>query len=84
MVFQKSNPFPKSIFENVAFGLRINGWRASQRASCDERVEESLQAGGAVGRGEGPAARLGAGAVGRAAAAAVHRPGAGHRARRSC
>ena len=25
MVFQKSNPFPKSIFENVAYGLRING-----------------------------------------------------------
>src|SRR5215831_16836626 len=26
MVFQKSNPFPKTIFENVAYGLRINGW----------------------------------------------------------
>ena len=25
MVFQKSNPFPKSIFENVAYGIRING-----------------------------------------------------------
>ena len=30
MVFQKSNPFPKSIFENVAYGLRINGWRAAR------------------------------------------------------
>ena len=28
MVFQKSNPFPKSIYENVAYGLRIQGMRA--------------------------------------------------------
>jgi phosphate transport system ATP-binding protein len=42
MVFQKSNPFPKSIFENVAYGLRINGMAAnkSERAA---RVEESLK-----------------------------------------
>jgi len=31
MVFQKSNPFPKSIFENVAYGLRLNGMAASRR-----------------------------------------------------
>ena len=43
MVFQKSNPFPKSIFENVAYGLRINGL-ARSRAECTARVEESLQA----------------------------------------
>jgi phosphate transport system ATP-binding protein len=43
MVFQKSNPFPKSIFENVAYGLRINGM-ASSRADLHERVEESLKA----------------------------------------
>ena len=43
MVFQKSNPFPKSIFENVAYGLRINGM-ASGRADLNERVEESLKA----------------------------------------
>jgi phosphate transport system ATP-binding protein len=42
MVFQKSNPFPKSIFENVAFGLRINGL-APSRADLDARVEESLR-----------------------------------------
>jgi phosphate transport system ATP-binding protein len=42
MVFQKSNPFPKSIFENVAYGVRINGL-ASSRAELHERVEESLQ-----------------------------------------
>jgi phosphate transport system ATP-binding protein len=42
MVFQKSNPFPKSIFENVAYGLRINGM-AKGRALA-EQVEASLQA----------------------------------------
>ncbi len=42
MVFQKSNPFPKSIFENVAYGLRINGLTTS-KAEMAERVEESLQ-----------------------------------------
>jgi len=43
MVFQKSNPFPKSIFENVAYGLRLNGMAAS-RADLQARVEESLRA----------------------------------------
>jgi phosphate transport system ATP-binding protein len=42
MVFQKSNPFPKSIFENVAYGLRINGM-ARTKAEMAERVEESLR-----------------------------------------
>ena len=42
MVFQKSNPFPKSIFENVAYGLRINGM-ARTRAELSDRVEESLR-----------------------------------------
>ena len=42
MVFQKSNPFPKSIFENVAYGIRINGM-ASDRADLAQRVEESLK-----------------------------------------
>ena len=41
MVFQKSNPFPKSIFENVAYGLRINGL-AGSRAQLQASVEESL------------------------------------------
>jgi phosphate transport system ATP-binding protein len=43
MVFQKSNPFPKSIFENVAYGLRINRI-ANGRADLSHRVEESLKA----------------------------------------
>ena len=42
MVFQKSNPFPKSIFENIAYGLRINGLTKS-KAEMAERVEESLR-----------------------------------------
>jgi phosphate transport system ATP-binding protein len=42
MVFQKSNPFPKSIFENVAYGLRINGL-AGSRSDLEGRVEQSLQ-----------------------------------------
>ena len=42
MVFQKSNPFPKSIFENVAYGLRINRMTTS-RSELEARVEESLQ-----------------------------------------
>lgn len=41
MVFQKSNPFPKSIFENVAYGLRING--AKDKYYINERVEKSLR-----------------------------------------
>jgi phosphate transport system ATP-binding protein len=43
MVFQKSNPFPKSIFENVAYGLRINSLTTS-RNELEGRVEASLQA----------------------------------------
>jgi phosphate transport system ATP-binding protein len=41
MVFQKSNPFPKSIYDNVAYGLRINGM-ANGRRDMDARVEASL------------------------------------------
>jgi phosphate transport system ATP-binding protein len=42
MVFQKSNPFPKTIFDNVAYGVKINGL-AKSRADLNERVEESLR-----------------------------------------
>ena len=41
MVFQKSNPFPKSIFDNVAFGLRVN--RIVRRGELHEAVERSLR-----------------------------------------
>ncbi len=42
MVFQKSNPFPRSIYENVAYGLRTQGQR--NKAIIDQAVEESLRA----------------------------------------
>jgi phosphate transport system ATP-binding protein len=42
MVFQKSNPFPKSIFDNVAYGLRINRLTAN-RDELEDRVEEALR-----------------------------------------
>jgi phosphate transport system ATP-binding protein len=41
MVFQRSNPFPKSIFENVAYGLRIGGMR--ERGVLADRVERALR-----------------------------------------
>ncbi|WP_240488921.1 phosphate ABC transporter ATP-binding protein PstB [Labilithrix luteola] len=41
MVFQKSNPFPKSIFENVAYGLRIAG--VTKKSILTEKVEKALQ-----------------------------------------
>ncbi|MGB8958513.1 MAG: phosphate ABC transporter ATP-binding protein PstB [Candidatus Aminicenantales bacterium] len=41
MVFQKPNPFPKSIFDNIAYGLRINGLR--DRKKLEETVERSLR-----------------------------------------
>jgi phosphate transport system ATP-binding protein len=42
MVFQKSNPFPKTIFDNVAYGLRINGM-AGSRTELEGKVEQSLK-----------------------------------------
>lgn len=41
MVFQKPNPFPKSIYENVAYGLRVRG--VSRRSVLDEKVEQALR-----------------------------------------
>jgi phosphate transport system ATP-binding protein len=45
MVFQKPNPFPKSIYENVAYGLRVRG--ESNKRVLDDKVEEALK-GGAI------------------------------------
>jgi phosphate transport system ATP-binding protein len=42
MVFQKPNPFPKSIYDNIAFGPRVNG--ITNKAQLDEIVEKSLRA----------------------------------------
>ena len=41
MVFQKPNPFPKSIYENVAYGLRVRG--TTERRVLDEKVEQALR-----------------------------------------
>jgi phosphate transport system ATP-binding protein len=41
MVFQKPNPFPKSVFENVAYGLRVNG--IEDKKKIEEQVEKSLK-----------------------------------------
>jgi phosphate transport system ATP-binding protein len=41
MVFQKPNPFPKSIYENVAYGLRVRGERS--KSAVDDKVEEALK-----------------------------------------
>jgi phosphate transport system ATP-binding protein len=41
MVFQKPNPFPKSIFENVAYGMRVNGIK--NRKIIEDKVEQSLK-----------------------------------------
>lgn len=41
MVFQKPNPFPKSIFDNVAYGLRVRGEK--KRAMLEEKVEQALK-----------------------------------------
>lgn len=43
MIFQKSNPFPKSIYENVAYGLRINGMANNGKSWLDDKVEKSLK-----------------------------------------
>jgi len=43
MVFQRPNPFPKSIFDNVAYGLRINGLPPNQRGGLADAVEHSLR-----------------------------------------
>ena len=55
MVFQRSNPFPKSIHENVAYGLRIGGMKDAREIADARRA--GAGAGGAVGRGEGPPER---------------------------
>jgi phosphate transport system permease protein len=81
MVFQKANPFPMSIYDNVAYGPRTHGVRSRSRAG---RHSGALPAGRRhLGRGEGPAEKKRAGPLRRTAAAAVHSPGAGGGARRA-
>jgi len=51
MVFQKPNPFPKSIFDNVAYGPRLHGF-AADRTQLDEIVHTSLEKAGLLRRSE--------------------------------
>ena len=69
MVFQKPNPFPKSIYDNVAFGPRVAGFKGNM----DDLVEQPAPRRD-MGRGQGQAQAVGHRALGRPAAATVHRP----------
>ena len=72
MVFQKPNPFPKSIYENVAYGPRIHGL-ARGRADLDDIVCTSLQRAGLWDEVKDRLNAPGHRPVGRSAAAPVHR-----------
>ena len=56
MVFQRPNPFPKSIFENIAYGVKVNGLKA--RPFAERYRGAQPQARRAVGRSEGQAASI--------------------------
>src|SRR3990172_5067001 len=73
MVFQKPNPFPKPVYENVAFGARINGYEGR----LDEIVERALRQAGVLGRSQGQASPQRPRPFWRPAAASLHRACAG-------
>ena len=79
MVFQKPNPFPKTVFENVAYGLRLRGVR--NRTDLGEKVEGALRAAAIWDEVKDRLYGFGARAVGRSDAAALHRTGARDAAR---
>ncbi len=79
MVFQRPNPFPKSIFENVAYGLRIKG--GLHRHELAERVEQSLRGAALWDEVKDRLEQERARPLGRPAAAPLHRPRAGRAAR---
>jgi phosphate transport system ATP-binding protein len=73
MVFQKPNPFPMSIFENVVYPLRIDGVR--QKSVLREACEHALRGAALWDEVKDRLKSAGPGALGRPAAAAVHRAG---------
>ena len=80
MVFQKPNPFPKSIYDNVAYGPRINGTR--KKSHLDDIVEKSLRKAALWDEVKNRLGTSGLSLSGGQAAAAVHRPDDRRRARR--
>ena len=79
MVFQKPNPFPKSIFENVAYGLRVRGEKS--RSYLEDKVEAALKGAALWDEVKDRLDEAGDQPVRRPAAAPVHRARAGHRPR---
>ncbi len=75
MIFQRSNPFPMSIYENAAYGVRVNGL-TRDRLKLDEIVERTLRAAALWDEVKDRLSKVGDGIVRRAAAAAVYCPGA--------
>ena len=69
MVFQKPNPFPKSIYDNIAYGPRVNG----RKGNMDDIVERGTDRRRTVGRGQGQAEAECARTLRWSAAAPVHR-----------
>ncbi len=69
MVFQRPNPFPKSIYDNVAYGLRILG----MKDNLDDRVEQALRGAALWDEVKSRLKTLGARPLGRPATAPLHR-----------
>jgi len=88
MVFQKPNPFPKSVFENVAYAPKIHGKPSRKGADKIDKlakkevqdIVEWSQESGALGRGQGPTGQVGICALRGSAAKAVHSPHARNQA----
>ena len=78
MVFQKANPFPMSIYDNITYGPKLHGMQ--NKAELDELVEKLPAGRGPLGRGERPPEKERPGPFRRPAAAPVHRPRAGRQA----
>ena len=74
MVFQQPNPFPLSVFDNVAYGLRERGKRRPSRRSLGPAVDGDASAGQPLRGGQGQPLAPGDEPLGRPAAAPVHRP----------
>ena len=77
MIFQKPTPFPMSIFDNVAYGLKMH-YRLG-RGELADRVEEALSRAALWDEVKDDLRQAGHGPLRRAAAAALHRPGPGRR-----